>query len=268
MSAGSQTEAAPEPRPARILLIEDVPPLVEGLINMLAVEGRFAVVHSAANLVDARSSVTAFDYDAVLLDLELPERGGDEKRTMCGPSLIPLIRQHKPDAKIVAFSNFLADRHSDLLVRLAGIDSDGEQVDGFASKSDTMSEITKVLGQVLEVRADRVCSKNVAPLPRPSRYRAWSDMSLVEQKFLQHLIECAGRPAAVMSQTGMRKDRFDYLLGVVKRKVALEIELEEHDNGGRKDPRWPSHDLTGFSIVLWAKDRHVDHRPAVDLVLR
>lgn len=69
--------AATDPRaPARVLVADDEPVILDLLVDLL--EARGIEVHTASNGVEALARLASRDYDAVLLDLKMPEMGGRE----------------------------------------------------------------------------------------------------------------------------------------------------------------------------------------------
>lgn len=98
----------PGERALKILLVEDDMPLAGALTTFL--RGRGFAVEPASSLMDARIAVRAWPWDAVLLDLELPD--GD------GLSLLQEIRRSSSDASVIVLTS--RDRISD---RIRGLDS-------------------------------------------------------------------------------------------------------------------------------------------------
>ncbi|WP_394791406.1 response regulator [Rhodoferax sp.] len=92
----------------RILLVEDDMALAEAVLSHLKDKG-FAVDH-VASLASARLALPVATWDAVLLDLHLPD--GD------GLSLIPAVRRQSPDILIVVLT--ARDQVSD---RIRGLDA-------------------------------------------------------------------------------------------------------------------------------------------------
>jgi two-component system OmpR family response regulator len=91
-----------------ILLVEDDVALADAMVSYLGVKG-FAVKR-AASLQQARAALAEVRWDALLLDLHLPD--GD------GLSLIPAVREWFPAAAIVVLT--ARDRVSD---RIRGLDA-------------------------------------------------------------------------------------------------------------------------------------------------
>src|SRR5450830_1287678 len=78
----------------RILLIEDDPQLSEALASFLRAKG--FVVDTAGTLAQARATLPAAHWGAVLLDLHLPD--GD------GLSLLPLLQRKHPDSGAIVLT--------------------------------------------------------------------------------------------------------------------------------------------------------------------
>ena len=92
----------------RVLLVEDDMALAEAMLSHLRGKG-FAVDH-APSIASARAALPVAEWDAVLLDLHLPD--GD------GLSLIPVVRHQSPGILIVVLT--ARDQVSD---RIRGLDT-------------------------------------------------------------------------------------------------------------------------------------------------
>lgn len=92
----------------RVLLVEDDVALAEAVASHL--RGKGFAVDPVASLASARAALPVADWDAVLLDLHLPD--GD------GLSLIPLVRRKSADILIVVLT--ARDQVSD---RIRGLDA-------------------------------------------------------------------------------------------------------------------------------------------------
>ena len=92
----------------RILLIEDDPQLSEALASFLRAKG--FVVDTAGTLAQARATLPAAHWGAVLLDLHLPD--GD------GLSLLPLLHRQHPDSSVIVLT--ARDQITD---RIRGLDA-------------------------------------------------------------------------------------------------------------------------------------------------
>jgi len=78
----------------RVLLVDDHPIVVDGLVAALARDDRIAVVGSAGSVAEARHLIELEDPDVVLLDLRLPDGSGveilHEARERGRPSMLVL----------------------------------------------------------------------------------------------------------------------------------------------------------------------------------
>ncbi|HYF25908.1 MAG TPA: response regulator transcription factor [Baekduia sp.] len=88
--------------PVRVVLCDDVPALRTLARYVLEEHGEIEVVGEAGDARRAVELAGAEVPDAVLLDLSLPG--------MDGLQAIPLLRKVAPDAVVVVFSGFEADR--------------------------------------------------------------------------------------------------------------------------------------------------------------
>lgn len=92
----------------RVLLVEDDTPLAEALMSFLRAKG--FVVERADGLGSARAMLPVAHWNAVLLDLHLPD--GD------GLSLLPALRRHSPDTPVIVLT--ARDQVTD---RIRGLDA-------------------------------------------------------------------------------------------------------------------------------------------------
>lgn len=92
----------------RILLVEDDLPLADAVASYLSSKG-FAV-DPAASLAQARAALPMAPWDAVLLDLHLPDGNG--------LSLIPAVRRQSPGGAIIILT-----AHDQVSDRINGLDA-------------------------------------------------------------------------------------------------------------------------------------------------
>ena len=92
----------------RLLLVEDDTPLAQALMAFLAARG--FVAERADNLAAARALLPMAEWQAVLLDLHLPD--GD------GLSLLPTLRRTRPDTPVIVLT--ARDQITD---RIRGLDA-------------------------------------------------------------------------------------------------------------------------------------------------
>lgn len=85
----------------RILVADDHPVVVDGLIAMLSTQSDFEVVGRAATGEEAIRRTESLEPDVVLLDLEMPEIDGVE--------VIRRLRELEVDAKVLVFTAFDTD---------------------------------------------------------------------------------------------------------------------------------------------------------------
>src|SRR3954451_606247 len=85
----------------RVLVIEDEPPLLSVLAQALR-EGGYAVDEAADGEIGLYKA-TAWDYDAIVLDLMLPQRDG-------WSVLAALRKSHKPPVLLLTARDAVADR--------------------------------------------------------------------------------------------------------------------------------------------------------------
>ena len=85
----------------RVLLVDDHPILLDGLVMLLECESDIAVVGRAANGEDAIALFKQYQPDIMLIDLRLP--------TLSGIEVIIKIRTDYPRARIVVLSTYDTD---------------------------------------------------------------------------------------------------------------------------------------------------------------
>jgi DNA-binding response OmpR family regulator len=113
----------------KILLVDDEREICTLLAAMLAKDGiRTASAHT---LAEARGALSADDFDAVFVDIHLPDGMGYD--------LIPMIRRQDPKTKVIAIS--AVDGEGDLAMRRG--------VDLFLSKPFTRRVILEKLRSLL-----------------------------------------------------------------------------------------------------------------------
>lgn len=88
-------------RRGTVLIVDDSLEIRDLVTRLLNREG-FEVVGSAATSEEAQDLAEQKRPDFVLLDFLMPQ--------MNGAQLAPLLREKAPDARIIAFSGFLADK--------------------------------------------------------------------------------------------------------------------------------------------------------------
>lgn len=87
----------------QVLIIDDHTPIIEGYKSILSFNEQNLII----NFHEARDSETAYDiiksknilFDIILLDLSLPSY--DKMKINSGEDLIPYMRQHQPQSKII-----------------------------------------------------------------------------------------------------------------------------------------------------------------------
>jgi len=134
----------PEQTRVRIAVVDDDVDVRELLLLGLTTH-TYEVVGTAENARQAVELVTSAQPDIILLDLHMPDMGGLE--------VLPTLREHCPDARIVAFSAIGATHMVENAIE-AG-------VFGFIEKGVSIESIIKHLDRVVD--AGRV--KLVRPFP-------------------------------------------------------------------------------------------------------
>jgi DNA-binding NarL/FixJ family response regulator len=108
----------------RLLIIDDHAVVRQGLIQAFNDKG-FASIESAGTLKEARAKIAAFNPEAIIVDLNLPDGSGLE--------IVQWVRKFSPDIAIIILS--LNDTAQFVkIARCSGANA-------YLSKSQTMSEI-------------------------------------------------------------------------------------------------------------------------------
>ena len=91
--AKSEKSKTPAPQPARVLIVDDEPNLVEAIGDAVGPRGIGCKVISAATIAQARRILQTQGIELMVADLNLPD--GD------GMTLLPALRQHQPFATAI-----------------------------------------------------------------------------------------------------------------------------------------------------------------------
>lgn len=115
------------PSVTRVLICENDPVMRSALCDLVESVAALQLVGSAADADAAGEQAIATTPDAVVIDVRMPGGGG--------PRAARLIREHVPDARLIAYSAF-ADREVVVAMLKAGVDEylikgvdDGQLVD-------------------------------------------------------------------------------------------------------------------------------------------
>ena len=92
---------SPEPKPIRILTVDDHPLLREGIAALVASQSDMKVVGEACNGIEALEMFRKYRPDVTLMDLVMPE--------MKGVDAIIAIRAEFPEARITVLTTYTGD---------------------------------------------------------------------------------------------------------------------------------------------------------------
>jgi DNA-binding NarL/FixJ family response regulator len=92
---------SPEPKPIRILTVDDHPLLREGIAALVASQSDMMVVAEASNGLEALGKFRKHRPDITLMDLVMPE--------MKGVDAIVAIRAEFPEARIIVLTTYTGD---------------------------------------------------------------------------------------------------------------------------------------------------------------
>lgn len=104
-------EAAPVPRPLRLLIVDDHEVVREGLVALLSRREDFQVVAEAGTVAEALTAARRFEPDLVVMDVRLPDGSGIEA---CRE-----IRAELPKTRVVMLTSY-PDEEAVLSAILAG----------------------------------------------------------------------------------------------------------------------------------------------------
>jgi DNA-binding NarL/FixJ family response regulator len=94
--------AATEPRPIRVLCVDDHPLVRKGIASILASEPGFQLVGEAGGGREAVELYRELQPDVVLMDLRMPDMDGTEATRQ--------IRKINPEARIIALTSYDGDQ--------------------------------------------------------------------------------------------------------------------------------------------------------------
>lgn len=119
----------------QVLMVDDHPPIIEGYKSILSFNSSGYVLNTitAFNCESAYYAIVKAEkpFDIVFLDLTLPAYL--EGKLNSGEDLIPIVRKHHPNAKILVLTS-----HSEAIVLFKIINEDN--LNGILVKSDFQSE--------------------------------------------------------------------------------------------------------------------------------
>ncbi len=90
-----------DPRPIRILAVDDHPVVRQGIAGLVAVHSDMSLVAEASNGREAIQQFRAHDPDVTLMDLQMPEMGGVDAMIA--------IRGEIPEARIIVLTAYAGD---------------------------------------------------------------------------------------------------------------------------------------------------------------
>jgi DNA-binding NarL/FixJ family response regulator len=228
-SKGGHNETASR---IRVLLVDDEKFLCSMLVPVLNDRG-FEVVAVAYTAADARQRIRDFDFDLVILDIELTPEYDTQ-----GFSLVPDIRRDRPQARIAIFSENLGLPGIDLVRRAKELD-----VEGVVLKEGSVDKACEAFRMIVENPGlmYRDPALNLVP---PSA--AVKDLTAIELDFIR---DYARRPMdrRIWAREHGKSERFfDHRMNAISKKV-LEKDL------------WPIRDtrteLSRLEVYQWARDR-------------
>jgi DNA-binding NarL/FixJ family response regulator len=117
---------------ARLLVIDDHDVVRQGLVSALGAHG-FTLIETAATIKQARAKIAAFNPQAIIVDLNLPDGSGFE--------VVQWVRKHSPEAAIIILSLNEPSQYVSI-ARSSGANA-------YLSKSQSIEEIVTTLNFAL-----------------------------------------------------------------------------------------------------------------------
>jgi len=139
-----------------VLLIEDHPIFRRGLKEVLAHEPEFQHVGEAADAREAWEQLRKQDWDAVVLDINLPGKSGLEFLTE--------LKQQKPKLPKLILSAYPEDQYAMRMLKAGA--------SGYLSKDKTSEELVKALTKLLRGEkyvSDSLADKLVSDIDKPAK---------------------------------------------------------------------------------------------------
>ena len=130
--------------PIKLMVADDHPVVLDGLVAMVNAESDMKVVATATDGVEALEAFELNSVDVALLDLNMPR--------MDGISVIAAIRSRSPDARIIAFTSFSGDVRASRVIRAGA--------KGFLLKTSARADLVDAIRAVH--RGDTYLSSAVA----------------------------------------------------------------------------------------------------------
>jgi DNA-binding NarL/FixJ family response regulator len=121
-------------RKLNILVVDDHPVVLEGMLNILKQLDFIAEIHKAGEAISAMSIIRKIAIDVVITDINLPEINGIE--------LGRKIHTEFPNINIIGMSTFHDPLYVGELIQAGG--------KGFITKNSTVSEIESTIRGVME----------------------------------------------------------------------------------------------------------------------
>lgn len=197
----------------RVLVIDDHPLVVEGLLGALGGHSGIDVIGTAGNLADARLAIEAQAPDIALLDLRLPDGSGTD--------LLSEYQSRDAAPAFIVLSTFLTTQYINAALALGA--------SGFLLKTssilDIVSAIEDVIGGKLAFTADQLrASWKAGWTPLTTRERAIIEGVMAGRSNDELSVDLSISRKTVESYLGRLFDRFDVM---TRTELAVLAEREQ-----------------------------------------
>ena len=192
-----------------LVLIDDHAALREALREALEREDRFRIVGEAGDAMTALKVVKETKPDVVVLDISLPDMGGDQ--------IARMLKRQIPEVRIIAFSMYLAGS------RITDIIKSGAM--GYVSKTSTKKELIEGIEAVAAGRTFFCKESSRVMMQRLAEESGVSQLSVREREVLR-LIAQGKRAHAVADQLHISASTVEVHRRNIMRKLGLHNSVE------------------------------------------
>jgi DNA-binding NarL/FixJ family response regulator len=137
--------ATEQPRPVRVMVVDDHEVVREGLSAALSADGQFEIVAAVPTAAAALSVATRARPDVALIDLRLPDKTGTQ---LCSE-----LRRRFPHTAVVVLSSYVSED----TVRTAM----EAGASAYITKAAGLSELRKALAEVVAVRDEEAAPRQI-----------------------------------------------------------------------------------------------------------
>ncbi len=200
----------------KLIIIDDHPIVREGLKAFLDLSDDLEVIAEASTSKEAHKLLKTLSFDMVLLDIQLEGENGLE--------LIPFIKQHQPEAKVLILTSFLDEDYVREAMRLG--------VQGFLAKHSGPSYLRDAI--YASLRGELVLDPKALKVLTEQPLDLLNDLSKREKEVMQEVTKGLTNKA-IAKELGISEKTVKAHLTSIFSKLGLKDRLQ---------------------LALYAKDRH------------